>query len=109
MSIDDLEYWEPEPEKPVYRVDPKDEKFKALCEPGFSKSFDCPACGIQKNVDPVMAGDEWLYYGQCSHCGQTWVNVYALMRKCESCGKRVRMTSRNPEGRCKCDGVTRPF
>lgn len=115
MSSDDLENWEPEPDwksmlnVSPYRVDKKAEELRANCEPPRSRRYDCPKCGIARNVEPTFAGDEWHYYGQCSHCGQTWVHAYALMRKCEECGKRVRVTSRNPQGRCNCEGVTRPF
>jgi hypothetical protein len=123
MSEDlDLENWEPEPAKPdiksmlshasasPYRADPGVAKRKALALPAYSRRFECPGCGILKNVDPVFSGDEWHYAAQCSHCGARWVNAYHLLRKCGACDKKVPITSRNPEGRCKCSNeVGRPF
>jgi hypothetical protein len=121
MSLDDLEDWEPEPIKPdlegikkhalPYREDPKAKERRALCVEAKSRRFECPGCGIAKHVEPVYSGEEWHYLGQCSHCGVRWVNAYRLMVKCDDCGKKVPITSRNPEGRCNCEGgeTPRPF
>jgi predicted RNA-binding Zn-ribbon protein involved in translation (DUF1610 family) len=125
MTLDDLENWEPEVEielEPVkpdiqsmlkhaspYREDKKAKERLEKAVKAWSRRFECPGCGIDKNVDPTFVGDEWHYYGQCSHCGQRWAQAYYLMVKCEECGKKVPMTSRNPEGRCKCQGERRPF
>lgn len=118
MSEDfNLEGWEPEPVKPPlesmlshaspYREDLKARDRRAKCEDARSRRFDCPACGIPKNIDPVFSGEEWHYFGQCSHCGARWAAARYLIRKCPDCGKKVPMTSRNPEGTCKCKGDTR--
>jgi hypothetical protein len=120
MSEDfDLEGWEPQAAAPnldgwkkhAFKADERAERRLKLCIPARILSFDCPACGITKNVPPTFSGDEWHYYGQCSHCGATWANARNLMRECEDCGKKVPITSRNPEGRCKCssEGPAKPF
>ena len=85
------------------------EELIAKCEPGRIKGFYCPGCGIMKDVEPVLEGGVWAYYGQCSNCGVRWANLFKLKRKCESCGKYNFVSSKNPEAKCHCDGVTRPF
>jgi hypothetical protein len=114
----DLEGWEPKTAEPnldgwkkhAFREDPKAKQRRAMCVPAKSRRYDCPNCGIARNVEPTYSGEEWHYFGQCSHCGQTWVNAYHLMVKCEDCGTKVAITSRNPEGLCRCRGETRrPF
>ena len=121
MSDFDLEDWEPESRQSAgnlpdfqgfthaspYREDFKAKERRAKCEDARSRRFDCPACGIPKNIDPVFSGDEWHYFGQCSHCGARWAAARYLMRECPDCGKKVPMTSRNPDGKCKCKGDTR--
>jgi len=117
-DLDDLEHWEPKtPEvnveswkKHAFRADERAEKRLKMCIQARILTFDCPACGIPKNIAPTFTGDEWHYFGQCSHCGTTWANVRPLIRKCEECGKHIPLTSRNPEGKCKCEGeARRPF
>jgi hypothetical protein len=122
MSIEEgLEIeWEIEPVKPdldslqkhafPFRQDPKEEERRKMCEPARSRRFECPRCGILKNVEPTFSGLEWHYFGQCSHCGAKWCNAYRLMIKCEDCGKRNPVTSKNPDGKCRCnEEVARPF
>lgn len=122
MSEDffDLENWEPAAPKPElesmlkhaspFREDKQAIERKAKCVPAKSRRFECPGCGIAKHVEPTFTGEEWHYWGQCSHCGAKWCNAYRLMIRCEECGKRVPITSKNPGGRCKCqEEVARPF
>jgi hypothetical protein len=123
MSLEDLESglenWEPQQakapnldgwKKHAFRPDKRAEERRAKCLPGRILRFECPSCGILRTVEPVFVGDEWHYYGQCSYCGANWAAARNLMRKCEKCGKRVPLTSRNPEGQCKCEGeVKRKF
>lgn len=118
MSEDfDLEGWEPQPAKPAlesmlsgarpFREDKKAEERRAKCIPAVTRRYECPGCGIPRWVEPTYSGEEWHYFGQCSHCGTSWVNAYNLMIKCEDCEKRNPITSRNPNGRCSCRGDTR--
>lgn len=115
---ENLENWEPEPVKPApitlkvspYREDQKalDRRKKAI--PATSRRFECPGCGIAKHVEPTYSGEEWHYFGQCSFCGAKWANAYRLMVRCQECGTKNAMTSRNPEGRCDCESEpARPF
>jgi hypothetical protein len=115
MSDDfDLEGWEPQAAAPnldgwkkhAFRPDKRAEERIALAMRPRIRTFDCPGCGIMKNVEPVFASGQWIYSGQCSHCGVSWANAYNLMRQCPACGEKVAMTSRNPEGKCKCTGET---
>jgi hypothetical protein len=116
----DLSNWDPQPATPdiksmlskvfPYREDPKVVQRKARCVPALSRRFDCPNCGIDKNIDPVFSGEEWHYAGQCFQCGQSWANAYRLMVRCEDCGGLTAITGRNPNGRCQCQGeAARPF
>jgi hypothetical protein len=119
MSDDfDLEGWEPQAAAPnldgwkkhAFRPDKRAEERLALAMRPRIRSFECPGCGILKNVEPTFATDEWHYVAQCSHCGTSWANARYLLRKCEACGKKVPMTSRNPQGLCNCTGeIERPF
>lgn len=118
---DELEVeWEPEPVKAdveslkkhasPFREDLKAKERREKCIPARSRRFECPNCGILKNVDPLYTGTEWHYWGLCSHCGVRWCNAYYILIKCEECGKKVPVTSKNPDGKCKCQGtVSRPF
>lgn len=119
-DLDDLDNWEPEPtaadlqsmlrHASPFREDKRAQERRAMCEDAWSRRFECPGCGILKNVTPTFAGDEWHFYAQCSQCGVAWANVRCLLRKCDECGKKVPVTSRNPEGRCKCQGgIPRAF
>ena len=118
-DLDDLAHWEPEQvkapnldgwKKHAFRPDKRAEERHALAIPAKIRSFECPACGLLKNVLPTFAGGfEWHYYGQCSHCGTNWTVARHLMRECEACGKQVAMTERNPKGQCKCEEPTGIF
>lgn len=113
----DLEGWAPAPAKPPeiprprpFREDKKAEERRKKCIPAMSRRFECPGCGLPRHVEPSYSGEEWHYHGQCSHCGARWTNAYNLMVRCEDCGKKNPITSRNPDGKCKCgDEVARPF
>jgi hypothetical protein len=116
----DLDNWEPEPIKleveqsmlspSPFRVDPKDKKRRAVCILATSRRFLCPGCGMPRHVEPTYSGEEWHYFAQCSYCGARWCNAYHLMRRCQECGAKVPMTSRNPDGICNCQGESvRPF
>jgi hypothetical protein len=119
MSDLDLENWEPEPVKAPesmlkhafpYREDPRMKERREKCLPAKTRRFECPGCGMPRWVEPVYSGEEWHYFGQCSYCGVTWAMAYHLMVKCEECGKKNPITSKNPIGRCECTGeVARPF
>ena len=121
MSEDfDLDNWEPEPAKPQlesmlskarpFREDTRAEERRKACVPAVSRRYECPGCGIIKWVEPVYSGEEWHYWGQCSHCGTRWVNAYNLMVKCTECGTRNPITRRNPNGQCNCqEEVAGPF
>lgn len=115
----DFEY-EPTPVKPEigemlkhaspFREDKQAAERLEKCVKAKSRRFECLGCGITRWVDPVFTGEEWHYWGQCSHCGAQWCNAYRLMIKCEECGKKNPITSRNPQGKCKCSEDTpRPF
>jgi hypothetical protein len=118
--MDNLENWEVEPVRPnlesmlrhasPFREDKKAKERLEKCIKATSRRFECPGCGIARHVDPIYSGEEWHYWGQCSHCGAKWCNAYRLMIKCEDCGKRNPVTSKNPDGKCRCnEEVARPF
>lgn len=90
-----------------YRVDKKAEERLAKCVKATSRRFECPGCGIPKHLEPFYSGEEWHYWGQCSHCGAKWCNAYRIMIKCTECGKKNPITSKNPDGRCKCQAEAR--
>ena len=108
--------WKPEPVRAPeikprpFREDEKAEELRKRCIPATSRRMECPGCGLPWHVQPTYSGAEWYYNGTCGHCGATWTNAYHLMIKCEDCGKKNPVTSRNPEGKCNCgEEVARPF
>jgi len=110
--MNDLENWDPAPIKPElksmlnnarpFREDKLAEERRQKCIQAKSRRYECPGCGIIRWVEPTYSGQEWHYWGQCSHCGARWCNAYNLMILCTECGKNVPITSRNPNGRCNC-------